>query len=271
MIVRRQDGQIVLIRQLDHSALSGEFTRHWGNERFERPVPLEPVALASARHDEGWREPDDAPYFDPEKKGPLHFRDIDIRTHVVLYGRGIERIIALDPYAGLLVSMHGAGFYARRYGTFPVAMTKLDDEAHPIADTFLCEQEAVQATLKRRIWNPTEERRSQFERRVWMYYELLQIWDRLSLFVCLNDLSRPAEDRVGPMPVATDGSVIDLRVRATGGGTITLDPYPFGVASLEARVPARAIPDRHYETGDDVRAALRDARDVSIQCRFVPA
>ncbi|MGQ0550874.1 MAG: DUF3891 family protein [Armatimonadota bacterium] len=268
MIVRRHDGELILIRQLDHSALSGEFARHWGNERFERPAPLEPVALASARHDEGWRGPDDEPYFDPAQRGPLHFRDITVPEHVVLYAKGVDRITALDPYAGLLVSMHGAGFYARRYGTFPVKMSKLTEEVREVADAFVAEQEALQAALKRHIWDPMQ-RRSEFERRLWTHYELLQVWDRLSLFVCLNDPSRPAEDRLGPMPVTADGPVTELRVRTTGDGVMMLDPYPFGVAALEARVTARAISDRRYETAGDLRTALLDVRDVSIRCRFV--
>lgn len=269
MIVREQNGQLILIRQLDHSALSGEFTRHWGNGRFERPEPLDAVALASARHDEGWREPDEEPFFDPAQHGPLHFRDITVPEHVVLYAKGIDRIITLHPYAGLLVSMHGAGFYERRYGTFPVKMSKLTGDVRAVAQEFVAEQEAIQAALKRRIWDPRQ-RRSEFERRVWTQYELLQIWDRLSLFVCLNDLSEPAEDHLEPVPLADDGSVTVLHVRAKGDRVIALDPYPFDVAPLEARVPARAIPDRKYETAGDLRTALLDVRDASMQCRFVP-
>jgi len=72
------------------------------------------------------------------------------------------------------------------------------------------------------------------------------------------------------MPMSADGAVTDLRVRTGGDGVIALDPYPFDVAALEARVPARAIPDRKYETAGDLRTALLDVRDASIRCRFVP-
>ncbi len=270
MIVRRQDGLLVLIRQLDHSALSGEFTRHWGNDRFEHPTPDEAVVLASARHDEGWREQDEKPLFDPQRKGPLHFRDIDVPEHAVFYRAGIERVIALDPYAGLLVSMHASGFYTRRYGTFQVKMTKITDAVRPVITEFVTHQEMVQAALKRRIWDPMQ-RRSEFERRLWAHYELLQVWDRLSLFVCLNDLDRPAEDRLGPLPVTTDGPVVELSVQARGNGIVALDPYPFDVPVLDASVPARTIPDRPVEGPDELRAVLREARDAPIRCRFVPA
>ncbi len=95
MIVRRQDGTLVLVTQLDHSALSGELARHWGNARFARPQPLESAVLAGARHDEGWREQDERPLYDAAAQGPMHFRTIDVRIHVPFYREGIRRIVAL--------------------------------------------------------------------------------------------------------------------------------------------------------------------------------
>jgi len=270
VIVHRQDGQLVLIHQLDHSGLSGAFTRHWGHDRFERPAALETVALASARHDEGWRHEDDKPLYDPDTKRPLHFRDVDVRAHAVFYKAGVERIIALDPYAGLLVSMHYAGLYQGRYGAGPVRMTKVTSEVRPVTDAIVAEQEAVQAALKRRLWNPSQ-RRSEFERRLWTHYELIQAWDFLSLFVCLNDLSRPAGQRIGTVPLAIDGPAVELSVQTTGDRTITVDPYPFDVPRLEAVIPARAIPDRPYETPEEFHGAVREAHDASIRCAFVPA
>lgn len=270
MIVVRRGGELVLIRQVDHGLLSGEVARRWGNARFQRPEPLEPVVLASALHDEGWREQDEVPLFDARARAPLHWRDIDVASHVVFYAEGIGRVAARDPYAGLLVSMHGAGIYLRRYGTYQVKMTKLAGADREPIDRFVAEQEAEQVRLKRVVWTP-EVRRAEFERTLWFHYELLQIWDRLSLFVCLNDPRRPAQDRLGPMPVTAAGPVLELHVRAAGDGRIELDPYPFDTPSLETVVAARAIPDRPYETADDVRAALRTARDASIHSRFVPA
>lgn len=270
MIVLRRGGELVLIRQVDHGLLSGEFARHWGNDRFQRPAPLAPVVLASALHDEGWREQDELPLFDAGARAPLHWRDIDVASHVVFYAEGIRRVAARDPYAGLLASMHGAGIYLRRYGTYQVKMTRLAGANREPIDRFVAEQEAEQVRLKRLVWSP-EVRRAEFERTLWFHYELLQIWDRLSLFVCLNDPLRPVEDRLGPMPVTADGPVLDLHVRAAGDGRIELDPYPFEASSLEMTVEARAIPDRPYRAPEDVRAALHTARDASIRSRFVPA
>jgi len=269
MIVRKQAGELLLIKQLDHSALSGEFTRHWGNQVFARPEPMEQIALASARHDEGWREGDEKPLYDHATKRPVHFRTIDVRPHIPLYRAGIERIIALDSYAGLLVSMHGSGIYQGRYGAGPIRMETQTEEMQPLMASFVAEQEAVQAELKRRLWQRSQ-RRSEFERRIWTHYEWLQAWDLLSLFVCLRDLDGSgAEERIGPVPAAVGGPDVELMVRAIGDRTVTVDPYPFDMPTLEVSVPTRIIHDRDYVNEDDLTRAVRAARESAVNCRIV--
>lgn len=273
MIVRRQDargqeGRLVLIRQLDHSALSGEFTRHWGSGPFTRPAPLDSVVLASARHDEGWREQDEQPLYDAQARAPVHFRTLDVRTHIPFYREGIRRIVALDPYAGLLVSMHGSGIYQGRYGAGPIRMSTQTDEVRDLMQAFVAEQEALQSDLKRRLWAPSGRRRL-FERTVWFHYELLQVWDLLSLFICVDRDRTPVHD-IGPAPTSPEGRDLELRVRADDDGTVRMSPWPFDVPRLEAVVPARAIPDRPYETQRELRQILDEAPDAPIHCRLVP-
>jgi hypothetical protein len=270
MIVREIAHGLLLIRQVDHGAVSGTFARHWGNAHLERPEPMASVALASAMHDHGWLDKDEEPLFDAARGRPLHWRDIRVPDHVRFYGEGARRAAAEDAYAGLLVSLHCAGIYTRRYGTYPVQMSKLTEEVRDVTEAFVEEQEAFAADLGRRVWQP-DERRREFERRLWTHYELLQIWDRLSLFVCLNDLAGTAEDRLGPMPLSVDGPTSTLVVRAVGGHAVALDPYPFDVPVLEVSVPACVIPDRPYASASDARGALQQARRISIQCRFTAA
>lgn len=270
MIVREHDGELILIRQLRHAAVSGLFTEHWGNARFERPEPLASLVLASSRHDEGWRDQDEQPLYDPARKRPAHFRTMDVRVHIPFYREGIHRIIALDPYAGLLVSMHGSGIYQHRYGAGPIRMTTQSDDVRVLMEAFVEEQEALQAALKRPLWNAGQ-RRSEFERRLWTHYEWLQVWDLLSLFICTNDLDGQPEERMGPVPAAVGGPDVEFVVRAHGDRVVTIDPYPFDLPELDVSVPARAIPNRSYETAEEVRAAVQAARETMICCRIVPA
>ena len=109
MIVLRREGRLLLFKQLDHAALAGELAAERGNAGFEAPGPRDSVLLAAARHDEGWRDSDDSFRYDPERRAPLSFLDVGLEEYVTLYGAGIDRVAEADPYAGLLVSIHGTG------------------------------------------------------------------------------------------------------------------------------------------------------------------
>ena len=54
MIVRPFRGRLLIVRQTDHMALSGQLADAWGNDHFARPEPFAPLAVAAAEHDAGW-------------------------------------------------------------------------------------------------------------------------------------------------------------------------------------------------------------------------
>ncbi|HXF83305.1 MAG TPA: DUF3891 family protein [bacterium] len=272
MIVRRVEHpgrapQLLLIRQLDHSALSGEFARRWGRPPFVPPEPLESVVLAASRHDEGWREADMRPLYDERTKGPASFRGLEVRRHIPFYREGIHRIAALDPYAGLLVSMHGSGIYQGRYGAGPIRMTTQTADVRAEMEAFVEEQEAFQASLKRGLWAAAGRRRT-FEAAVWCHYELLQVWDLLSLFVCI-DRDRTPVQRIAPAPTRPGGDDLALEVVASGD-QVRVRPWPFTVKAIDAAVPARAIPDRPYASEEEVRGAMDAAEELAVPCHLVP-
>src|SRR6267154_150858 len=96
MIVQEQDDQLILVRQTDHSVLSGFFAREWGNDLFQRPEPLESVRLATGEHDNGWREWELQPHIDPKTRLPYSFMSLPTEEHIELYQRGIERVFKVD-------------------------------------------------------------------------------------------------------------------------------------------------------------------------------
>lgn len=266
MIVLRRGGELVLIQQLDHAALAGRFAERWGNAGFDGPEPHDAVVLAAARHDEGWRESDDAYRLDETRRRPLSFLDASIDDYARLYAAGIGRIAALDPYAGLLVSMHGSGNVTGRWGAQPgVRLTGYDPTAWvPVIERFVLEQEQLQARLKLAILGvPAEVRRSVFERRLWAHYELLQVWDRLSLFVCRADAGAGDAVPLGDAPARIDEPrLTEFTARALGDGRFTVSPWPFSVPAFEAAVPVARIEDRDYASAADVRAAAANGASV---------
>ena len=66
-------------------------------------------------------------------------------AHLAFYRAGIAAITDEDPYAGLLVSMHGAGIYRQRYGTDTGSRLSRAAEVQPLVDAFVEEQESEYA------------------------------------------------------------------------------------------------------------------------------
>jgi Protein of unknown function (DUF3891) len=119
MILQEQGDHLLVIRQTDHALLSGFLACEWGNDRFERPEQFESFCLAMREHDNGWGEWELVPKIDPKTRLPYSFMSIPTEEHRALYQRGIDRIVKVDRYAGLLVSMHCAGLYDRARATLP--------------------------------------------------------------------------------------------------------------------------------------------------------
>ena len=113
MIIREQGESLLIIRQTDHAFLAGFFAKEWGNAEFPRPEPFGSFCLATAEHDNGWSEWELAPTLDAKTRMPDTFMSIPTEEHILLYQRGIERLVKVDHYAALLASMHCTGLYDR--------------------------------------------------------------------------------------------------------------------------------------------------------------
>jgi len=206
MIVRdRGDGwQVVL--QIDHEDLSGAFARAWA-EQGPRHASLE---IAAARHDDGWAVWERAPVVDTSGK-PVNFLDVDISSHLAFYRACIAAVTEHDPYAGLLVSMHGAGIYQQRYGRDPTLGLSRAGEAQALVDAFVAEQERGYESRIAAAGTSDEQR--------WRDYELLQLFDRLSLYFCMRDVESD-----GLEPVELQGYTLEL----LAPWHVRMRPFPFG-------------------------------------------
>ena len=179
MIVRQLPGILRITYQIDHADLAGQFTTHWGNATFAHPMPLAALQIASTLHDNGWRYWDLNPKIDPANGRPIDFMHIDVGDHTDLYRKGISEVMATDPYAGLLVNMHGCGLYNGRYGTLDVpGLERYSAQDLLIVKAFIGEHEAQQHALKEQLKDADQLQDEAFEQQLWTNYQLLQIWDR---------------------------------------------------------------------------------------------
>jgi hypothetical protein len=236
--------QIVL--QTDHADLSGELARRW-KPRTTRSASLQ---LAAERHDDGWAVWEQAPMCELETGKPLNFLDVGVLAHLAFYRAGIAAITEQDPYAGLLVSMHGAGIYRGRYGLQPELTLTFADDVREQVDAFVAEQESAFEDRDAELGVTAQQRRDD--------YELLQLYDRMSLLFCTNDTLAPPASEFGGHRFEPDGTA-----------AITMTPFPFEgteqrFSLLRRLLPHRQWTDRHaFSRG--VLAAEPERTSISVR------
>ena len=254
MIVQDHDDHLLVIRQTDHSVLSGYFAREWGGTFFARPDLLESFCLAAREHDNGWCEWELAPRIDPKTRVPYTFMSIPTEDHVSLYRRGIERLAKVDQYSALLASLHCAGLYDRSRATIPGYSAKyVKSTESQIVNEFLQHLKLQQLRFKADLRaNPATKSLAEdksLERNV----GVLEALDRLSLYFCLNSLAEATIDNV---PMHVDRETVDWELRPLGDNSISLAPYPFRKNPLSVSILVRRVPKRQYGDEPDFQRTL---------------
>ncbi len=222
MILAATDDRIRFVTQPDHAALAGRFAEAWGGSGFEPPEPRAAVRLAVHAHDDGWLPRDRRPRLGPDGT-PRDFHELSPARWMRLYRRGIDAVARADPYAGLLVSLHGAGLRRRRYGLSPSwpdtprafrGFVKREERRQRSLATALREDDADDrlsaddvALLHelRDAGRPPSEFGAGTDRdpRLWRNYRLLGALDALSLRICATPTRKSAVD--GPDDQDVDG------------------------------------------------------------------
>ena len=160
---------------------------------------------------------------------PLGFLDVHVPAHLAFYRAGIAAITDEDPYAGLLVSMHGAGIYRQRYGADQGLSLSRAAEVQELVDAFVEEQEGAYQERMAAVGVDDEVR--------WADYHRLQWFDRFSLVFCLREWDDPPTGsfELGSYTFTPDGP---WRAR--------VEPYPFEGSSTTFRLLRRRVAKRPW-------------------------
>jgi Protein of unknown function (DUF3891) len=263
MILQQFQGSLLVVRQPDHGIQTGCFAQYWGNEHTPSFNPRTPVIEAGTRHDNGWAGWEERPSLDPQTGQPWQFFRLSPHEHVPLYRRGIQQAADYDSYSGLLVSMHGAGLYNDRYGTFRLAEQHFSAEERVLVDEFLAEQALFQQSMAERARGRQLSTHVTTDPEVWYNYRLLQVWDRLSLQYAFR---LAADGEIGPLPRPDEPDQV-LRCTSRGEFSLALDPYPFEDSPHTFPLSARLLPDRPYHNAEDFLAAMSRAPVSILECR----
>jgi hypothetical protein len=221
VIVRDLGDGWQIVMQTDHADLSAACARAWR----EQGPHHESLVVAAERHDDGWAVWEQAPRVDGDGK-PVNFLEVDVRSHLAFYRAGIAAITEQDADAGLLVSMHGAGIYRGRYGLDPGLGLARAAEVEGDVDAFVADQEA-------KFGGDPGERRAD--------YDLLQFYDRFSLYFCLRE--------------GEEAELQGYRLEPLGPWHIRMSPFPLAESPARFSLLRRVVEKRNW-TPDEFHAEL---------------
>lgn len=175
MIIREREDAFVMIEQDHHAFISGKLYDY-----IQNMFPLhdnyvrESVRSAIYQHDIGWAPFDASPIWNDEQQQPFDFITMPNAIKSVLYKNGVDIVEKDNPYAALLCSYH----YIRFLQNSPDYYSK-----EFVQSEKLRQKDIIQAI-------------KQFNQADFLtYYELIQFFDNLSLYICLHELN-PSKDEI---------------------------------------------------------------------------
>jgi hypothetical protein len=227
VIVRDAGDAWQVVLQPEHAELSEEVAHAWA----DRGPRHDSVVLASRRHDDGWATWERSPLVDETGK-PLSFLDIHVPAHLAFYRAGIAAITDEDAYAGLLVSMHGAGIYRQRYGVDPGLAVTRAPEAQELVDAFVTEQEGAFPERMAAAGVDDELRLADYHRLQWA--------DRFSLAFCMRGWDEPGE----PFELG------EFRFEPVAPWRTRIVPWPFATPEVECSLVRRLVPKRPWRQSE---------------------
>ncbi len=269
MLSPYDDDHFFAVLQADHSRVAGFLAAHWGNATFARPAPYASMVLAAQEHDNrGWWGVELQPYLDAEGY-PLDYLDT-IGTlgppWLESWGQGVEQLAQQDPYAALIVLIHGVGILSQGYGLLKRIPNYAAD---PAVAAFVQGQQARRAELLAQLRQDPALAAATTDERLWANYRLMEAYDQLSQLLCnrypLNSTARqrgPSRTLTDvPIPVAPGQPDTIITFEPVDERRAVLRPYPFDVDGLEVVVDARLLPRRRFASrAEYLEAFLRAPR-----------
>src|SRR5699024_779879 len=172
MIIRERSNEFIMIKQHDHAQISATLYQKLHEKFLPRKEYRSTINYAISQHDCGWIPFDEAPFWNDEASEPYSFTNFPTEAKTVLYEYGINQVEETDPYATLLCSEHYTRFLKKSTDKTSVEFVQSEQ------------------SRQKRILNQLNIARDQ-----WMaHYEILQFFDNLSLFICLNEPSITQEE-----------------------------------------------------------------------------
>ena len=229
------------IKMDEHTALSGQFARAFGNENFEPVEPLDVLLYMISNHDKGWAVFDAAPKTDPKTGLPYNLVDTPVEDITKTSTASPDHHENRHPYCGLLSSMHSWGLYNGRYGmSDKVLIDSIPPKDRHLVDRMLEGELKRQAQLKARLAKDPKTAAWIEEGHVFQNYKQLQLFDTLALYFNRTHEAARGEMRFEHVPMNAHEDAT-ITIRPVEPAVYALSPYPFGESPATFEFSGRYI------------------------------
>lgn len=258
MLLRRENGSVLLISQPAHAWVTGQMARQWGNEQFA--TLTEEVCLAAEQHDIGFSGWEEAPTWDPATGLPHSFLDLPARTHLEVWTHSVRMMLQFGRFPALLVSMHFTSL-ARR------ALIERTGKERETTASFLEAQTRLQNAMAKSLRADPHYASRSSDEQLRDDQQIVSLLDWISLQVLLNF----QEERIGREASLRPGAAaFELTPLSPAGDRVRLRPWPFRSGKVELVCDARRL-DHSRANEAEMRAALQAAPRESLAIRLEPA
>ena len=257
----------LVVPMSDHTSLADQFAAAFGNENFAGLNPEGLMRFLVANHDAGWNEVDARMPMDPNTGLPCNLLQTPMDDLVQTGAPSAAFNEEHHPYCGLLISMHVYGLYHGRYGlSDKIVVDLLPKEVRPKFDTMLNAELARQERLKSSLSADPAMVEYVDETMLFHNYKLLQFFDTLSLYFCMEHPDRREQSTFLNVPKSV-GNDVSVTVTPLDDGTYQVSPFPFKGASLEVELPGHAMMPQ--APGEDIQAVLTATPKTSEKVTLV--
>lgn len=234
----------------DHTHLSAQFARAFGNVAFEAPQPLDLVVYVIGNHDAGWAAFDRDPATDPATDLPYNVFSTPSQ-HILPTSMGSPDYNQRHhSYCGLLSSMHTYGIYNGRYGfTTAGRLRSIAPQDQAAVDAMLGFELDRQAALKAELGRSPETAAWLAEDRLFQNYKLLQFCDLLAIYFNHNHPQLRQQQPFTHVPMSRDRDTT-VTITQRSPGVYALAPFPFVCEGATYAFAGRPIsPGQHNRAG----------------------
>jgi hypothetical protein len=274
------DARIILALQIDHSRVAGYLAAHWGNWNFDRPAPYASVVLAATEHDVGWWEWEMKPSTINDKGYPLDYHDGSLKylgqLRLDFYKNAVDRVKGRDPYAAMLMAMHGVALMNAGYGKYAYPPDRTGD---PRVKAYVEHQEELRLKLLAELRQSDEFKPHCSDEQVWTNYEYMEVFDQLAQYLCnrypLNSKAR----KLGPSDSLNDVDIptkhgrpaVKIKIKPLAEHKAVLSPYPFDMDPLPVSFAATLVPNRRYRDGEDFLGEFYRGEKITVTHQLASA